>query len=79
MAWPEFSVCLFAYGNFCGTEFAQDLDTASADQDKLELLARQTKIVLRATERVSNQEIARRLGVTAATVGKWRERYRVQG
>jgi hypothetical protein len=29
MAWPEFSVCLFAYANFCGTEFAQDLETAS--------------------------------------------------
>ncbi len=50
----------------------------AADQDKLELLARQPKIVLRATERLSNQEIARRLGVTGATVGMWRERYRVQ-
>jgi DNA-binding transcriptional regulator YiaG len=51
----------------------------AANHDKLELLARQPKIVLRATERLSNQEIARRLGVTGATVGKWRERYRVQG
>jgi hypothetical protein len=38
----------------------------AADQDNLELLARQPKIVLRATERLSNQEIARRLGVTSA-------------
>jgi transposase len=51
----------------------------ATDQDELELLARQPKIVLRAAERLFNQEIARRLGVTAATVGKWRERYRVQG
>jgi transposase len=51
----------------------------AADQEKLELLARQPKIVLRPTERLSNQEIARRLGVTGATVGKWKERYRVQG
>ena len=50
----------------------------ATDQDKLELLAGQPKIVLRATERLSNQEITRRLGVTGATVGKWRERYSVQ-
>src|SRR5450755_2901448 len=60
-----------------------------ADKAKLELLARRpktaqrvalrSKIVLRAAEGLSNQEIARRLGVTGATVGKWRERYRVQG
>src|ERR1017187_9513084 len=60
-----------------------------ADKEKLELLARRpktaqrvalrSKIVLRAAEGLSNQEIARRLGVTGATVGKWRERYRVQG
>ena len=60
-----------------------------ADKAKLELLARRpktaqrvalrSKIVLRAAEGLSNQEIARRLGVTGATVGKWRERYRMQG
>jgi transposase len=60
-----------------------------ADGEKLELLARRSKtvqrmairskIVLRAAEGLSNQEIARRLGVTGATVGKWRERYRLQG
>jgi transposase len=61
----------------------------SLDREKLALLARRpktaqrvairSKIVLRAAEGLSNQEIARRLGVTGATVGKWRERYRVHG
>jgi len=65
------------------------LTVKPADQEKLDLLARRpktaqrvairSKIVLRAAEGLSSQEIARRLGVTGATVGKWRERYRVQG
>ncbi len=60
-----------------------------ADQEKLEMLARRpktaqrlalrSKIVLRAAEDVSNQQIARQLEVTGATVGKWRERFRVYG
>jgi transposase len=60
-----------------------------ADREKLELLARRpktaqrvalrAKIVLQAAQGHSNQEIARRLGITGATVGKWRERYRVHG
>jgi len=60
-----------------------------ADQEKLELLARRpktaqrvairSKIVLRAAEGLANQEIARCVGVTGATVGKWRERYRLLG
>jgi transposase len=67
----------------------QPLTLNLADKKKLELLARRpktaqrvalrSKIVLRAAEGLSNQEIARQLGVTGATVGKWRERYRVQG
>jgi transposase len=65
------------------------LTVEPTDQEKLELLARRpktaqrvairSKIVLRAAEGLSNQEIAGRLGITGATVGKWRERYRVQG
>ena len=65
------------------------LSVASGDKEKLELLARRpktaqrvatrSKIVLRAAEGLSNQEIARRLGVTGATVGKWRERFRLRG
>src|SRR6266700_1035891 len=60
-----------------------------ADREKLELLARRpkttqrvairSKSVLRSAEGLSNQEIARRLSVTGATVGKWRERYRMYG
>jgi len=65
------------------------LTVKPVDREKLELLARRpktaqrvairSKIVLRAAEGLPNQEIARRLGVTGATVGKWRERYRAKG
>jgi transposase len=65
------------------------LTVGTADREKLELLARRpktaqrvalrSKIVLRAAEGLSNREIARRLGVTGATVGKWRERFRARG
>lgn len=67
----------------------QPLTVAPADKEKLELLARRpktaqrvalrSKIVLRAGEGLGNREIARRLSVTGATVGKWRERYRMHG
>jgi transposase len=67
----------------------QPLTIGNDDKEKLELLARRpktaqrvalrSKIVLRAAEGLSNQQIAGRLGVTGATVGKWRERYRVRG
>ena len=60
-----------------------------AERQKLEMLARRpktaqrlalrSKIVLRAADGSSNQEIARQLGCTGATVGKWRERFRQQG
>ncbi|MBZ5724638.1 MAG: helix-turn-helix domain-containing protein [Acidobacteriia bacterium] len=59
------------------------------DRQKLELLARRpkaaqrlavrSKIVLRASEGLRNQEIARQLEITGATVGKWRERFRSLG
>jgi transposase len=65
------------------------LTLAPADKEKLELLARRpktaqrlalrSKIVLRAAQGQANQAIARALGVTGATVGKWRERFREQG
>jgi transposase len=67
----------------------QTLTLEAADKEKLELLARRpktaqrvamrAKVVLQAAKGLSNQEIAERLGVSGATVGKWRERYRVQG
>ncbi len=67
----------------------QPLHLLPVDKEKLELLARRpktaqrvalrSKIVLRAAEGQSNREIAGRLGVTGATVGKWRERFRLAG
>ena len=67
----------------------QPLVLDPADREKLTLLARRpktaqrvavrAKIVLRAAEGLTNQAIALQLGITGATVGKWRERYRVQG
>jgi len=65
------------------------LQLLPADKEKLLLLARRPKtaqrvalrsqIVLRAAEGHSNQDIARRLGISGATVGKWRERFRSEG
>jgi len=59
------------------------------DKEKLEMLARRpktaqrlalrSKIVLRASAGLSNQEIARELRITGATGGKWRERFRKHG
>jgi transposase len=59
-----------------------------AEKEKLEMLARRpksaqrvalrSKIVLAAAAGQSNQEIARRLGITGTTVGKWRERFRLR-
>jgi transposase len=67
----------------------QPLTLVPADKEKLAMLARRpktaqrlalrSKIVLRAAEGLPNQEIAQDLGVTGATVGKWRERYRLRG
>jgi transposase len=67
----------------------QPLIVEPADREKLALLARRprtaqrvamrSKIVLRASEGLTNQEIAQHVGVSGATVGKWRERYRVGG
>jgi transposase len=61
----------------------------AADKEKPTLLARRpktaqrvairSKIILRAAEGLSNQEISRQLGIGGGTVGKWRERYRVRG
>jgi transposase len=67
----------------------QPLIVDPADKEKLELLARRpktaqrtalrSKIVLRAAGGMASREIAGRLGVSGATVGKWRERYRLHG
>jgi transposase len=65
------------------------LSLLPADKEKLTLLARRpktaqrvalrAKIVLRAAGGQLNQEIAQGLGITGATVGKWRERFRRRG
>lgn len=67
----------------------RSLNLGPTDKEKLTMLARRpksaqrvalrSKIVLRAVEGQSNQEIARNLGITGATVGKWRERFRLRG
>ena len=65
------------------------LQLLPADKEKLLLLARRpkaaqrvatrSKIVLRAAEGHSNQDIGHGLGISGATVGKWRERFRLEG
>lgn len=65
------------------------LTVEPVDREKLQMLVRRpktaqrlairSKIVLQAVEGSPNQEIARRLGVSGATVGKWRERFRLHG
>src|SRR6267378_1446469 len=65
------------------------LQVLPADREKLLMLARRpktaqrvamrSKIVLRAAEGHLNQDIARGLGISGATVGKWRERFRLEG
>ena len=67
----------------------QPVSVGAADKEKLELLARRPKtaqrvalrsrIVLAAAAGQSNQAIAQRLGITGATVRKWRERFRLRG
>ena len=64
------------------------LEIADADREKLSLMARRPKsaqamamrarIVLSCGEGLNNSEVARKLQITGATVGKWRERFRVR-
>lgn len=64
------------------------LELSAEEREKLSLLARRPKssqalamrarIVLRCSEGLANGEVAEKLGVTRATVGKWRERFRVR-
>ena len=59
------------------------------DRTKLQLIARRSKssqasatrarIVLDCAAGMSNAEVAKKLNVTGATVGKWRERFRTRG
>jgi transposase len=65
------------------------LETAAEDREKLNMIARRPKssqamamrarIVLGCGAGMSNSEVARKLHITGATVGKWRERFRKSG
>jgi transposase len=65
------------------------LEINDEDRDKLQTIARRPKsaqamavrarIVLSCGEGMSNSQVAQRLHVTGATVGKWRERFRKDG
>jgi transposase len=65
------------------------LESAGEDCDKLTTIARRPKsaqamamrarIVLSCEQGMSNSEVARKLHITGATVGKWRERFRKDG
>jgi transposase len=65
------------------------LEITEEDRNKLQLMARRPKsgqamalrarIVLSCEQGMSNAEVARRLQITGATVGKWRERFRALG
>ena len=65
------------------------LEIAAADREKLSMVARRPKsaqamamrarIVLSCGQGMSNSEVARKLHITGATVGKWRERFRQLG
>ena len=64
------------------------LELTSQEREKLDMLARRpktsqrlalrAKIVLRCAEGRTNRDVARHLHVDEKTVGKWRERFRVQ-
>ena len=65
------------------------LQIAEEDRDKLRMIALRPKsaqamamrarIVLHCVQEMSNAEVARKLHITGATVGKWRERFRKFG
>jgi transposase len=65
------------------------LEIDDADRQKLSMIARRPKsaqamalrarIVLSCGQGMSNSEVARKLHITGATVGKWRERFREFG
>jgi transposase len=65
----------------------KELKVTAEEKEKLTLLARRPKsaqamamrarIVLGCSEGASNSDVAQRLNITRATVGKWRERFRV--
>ena len=59
-------------------EELQKLTTLARRPKTSQAMAIRARIVLGCSEGISNGEVARRLGITAATVCKWRERFRLQ-
>src|ERR1700683_5840212 len=65
------------------------LEIVDADREKLSMMARRPKsalamamrarMVLSCGQGMNNAEVARKLHITGATVGKWRERVRAFG
>ena len=65
------------------------LEIAEPDREKLRMMAlrprsaqamaMRARIVLHCEQGMSNAAVARKLQITGATVGKWRERYRQAG
>ena len=65
------------------------LEIAAEDREKLSMIARRPKsaqamalrarIVLSCAQGLNNSEVAEKLHITGATVGKWRERFRQLG
>ena len=59
-------------------EETQKLTTLARRPKTSQAMAIRARIVLGCGEGISNGEVAKRLGITAATVCKWRERFRLQ-
>jgi len=55
------------------------LQTMARRPKSAQAMAMRARIVLSCGEGMSNAEVARKLRITGATVGKWRERYREEG
>ena len=56
-------------------EERKELESLGRSRKTAQALARRARIVLEAAEGLTNKEIAAKLKMTAATVGKWRRRF----
>ncbi len=62
-----------------GDEVRAQLETISRSRSMSHSHVRRAKIVLMSDQGLSNQQIGRQLGLSGATVGKWRRRFLEQG
>jgi transposase len=60
-------------------EEREKLSTVALRPKSAQALAMRARIVLACGQGMSNAEVARKLHITGATVGKWRERFRESG